>query len=201
QMANYPGRITSKANVPALAIRGIGGSSDKLALTLADSQGIADDASKYPEMEKITNFYGSSAGSSSCSIPIYWKSRTIEVRRLEQMDKDYDALNDAQNFQAKREAKMTADDLVGEAKRAKRQKKKDSKVKTEEMRKAAEGVNKFASGNFLEMMQKIDPKELEEQVRKAKEEAKAEAAKHVPSITVSQMKSSSNITFRDVDDF
>eukprot|EP00435_Cladocopium_sp_Y103_P047701 s444_g14.t1 len=164
-------------------------------------------SSNRPEFEKVWNTYGSSAGSGSCSIPIYYKHRRIELasRRFLEMDKDHEALQEAATFQAKREAQIQADEAATDKKRAKRQKRKDAKAKSIQMKKEADGINQFGSdGSFLEQMAKMDPKALEEEVQKTKEAA-AQAAKEAAlakasTISVSQMSSAQNITIRD-DDF
>eukprot|EP00913_Durusdinium_trenchii_P011091 g10413.t1 len=133
-------------------------------------------ASTRPEFEKVWNTYGSSAGSGSCSIPIYYKHRRIELARLEKMDKDHAALEEAASFQAKREAQILADEATTDKKRAKRQKRRDAKVKNLQMKKEADGINQFGSdGSFLEMMAKMDPKALEAEVQKTKEQAQQAA--------------------------
>ncbi|CAL1147477.1 unnamed protein product [Cladocopium goreaui] len=193
----------SKANVQAVAIRGAG-PADKITVK-TDPSDVKVVSSNRPEFEKVWNTYGSSAGSGSCSIPIYYKHRRIELARLEKMDKDHAALQEAATFQAKREAQIQADDAATDKKRAKRQKRKDAKAKHIQMTKEADGINQFGSdGSFLEQMAKMDPKALEEEVQKTKEAA-AQAAKEAAlakasTISVSQMSSAQNITIRD-DDF
>ncbi|CAJ1351079.1 unnamed protein product [Effrenium voratum] len=190
----------SKANVQTVAVRGAG-PTEKLTVKTAPSDQAAF-VNNRPEFEKVWNTYGSSAGSGSCSIPIYNKHRRIELARLEKMDKDHAALQEASEFQAKREAAMMADEAATDKKRSKRQKKKEAQKKAEQLKKEADGINKFGSdGSFMDMMAKMDPKVLEAEVRKAKEEA-AQAAKEAAlakasTITPSQMSSEQNITIRE----
>eukprot|EP00930_Biecheleria_cincta_P069868 TRINITY_DN5754_c0_g2_i1.p1 TRINITY_DN5754_c0_g2~~TRINITY_DN5754_c0_g2_i1.p1 ORF type:complete len:319 (+),score=97.51 TRINITY_DN5754_c0_g2_i1:41-958(+) len=201
-------RKPSKANVLAVAVRGAGGGGGGTVEKLAVKTAPSDEQlvlSNKPEFEKVWNHYGSSAGSNSCSQPIYFKHRRIEYARLEKMDKDHEAMQEAIAFQAKREAQIIADEAAAEKKRCKRQKKKDAKAQAEEMKKKADGINKFESGNFLEMMMKMDPKVLEEEARKAKEEAaqaaREAAAAKASTVSVAQMSSDQNISIRDHDDF
>ncbi|CAK9057983.1 unnamed protein product [Durusdinium trenchii] len=195
----------SKANVQAVAVRGAGPANDKLTVK-TDPSDVMTVASTRPEFEKVWNTYGSSAGSGSCSIPIYYKHRRIELAtRAVRMDKDHAALEEAASFQAKREAQILADEATTDKKRAKRQKRRDAKVKNLQMKKEADGINQFGSdGSFLEMMAKMDPKALEAEVQKTKEQAqqaaKEAAAAKASTISVSQMSSTQNITIRD-DDF
>eukprot|EP00434_Breviolum_minutum_P042193 symbB.v1.2.037540.t1/scaffold5571.1/size28630/3 len=67
----------SKANVQAVTIRGAG-PADKITVK-TDPSDVQIVASNRPEFEKVWNTYGSSAGSGSCSIPIYYKHRRIEL--------------------------------------------------------------------------------------------------------------------------
>eukprot|EP00439_Symbiodinium_sp_Y106_P056254 s675_g7.t2 len=139
----------SKANVQAVAIRG-SGPADKITVKTSPSDALPVVKTR-PEFEKVWNTYGSSAGSGSCSIPIYNKHRRIELARLEKMDKDHAALEEATEFQAKREAAIAADEAATEKKRAKRQKRKDAKAKSQQLKKEADGINKFGSdGSFLD---------------------------------------------------
>jgi len=203
-------RKPSKANVLAVAIRGAGaggaagGTAEKVAVKTAPSDEQLVVSNK-PEFEKVWSHYGSSAGSNSCSQPIYFKHRRIELARLEKMDKDDAAMREAIAFQSKREAQILADEEAAEKKRGKRQKKKDAKAQAEEMKKKADGIKKFESGNFLEMMMKMDPKKLEEEAKKAKEEAaqaaREAAAAKASTVSVAQMSSGQNISIRDHDDF
>mmetsp|Transcript_77130 Transcript_77130/g.136104 ORF Transcript_77130/g.136104 Transcript_77130/m.136104 type:complete len:234 (-) Transcript_77130:58-759(-) len=195
-------RAPSKANIIAVPIRGATGA---VTVKMNRSDEIVVESDK-PEFEKVWNRYGSSAGSNSCSQPIYFKHRRIELARLEKMDKDHDALVEAQTFQEKRALAMEADDAKTEKGRAKRQKRKEAKAKEKVMKKEADGLNKFGDGgSFLDMMKKMDPKEMEEAAKQAKEQAakaKAEAAAaKASSITVAQMNSAQNVTIRDFDDF
>jgi len=200
----------SKANVLAVAVRGTGGggggggTAEKIAVKTAPSDEQIVVSNK-PEFEKVWSHYGSSAGSNSCSQPVYFKHRRIEYARLEKMDKDHEAMQEAIAFQAKREAQIMADEAAEEKKRGKRQKKKQAKAQAEEMKKKADGINKFESGNFLEMMMKMDPKKLEEEAKKAKEEAaqaaREAAAAKASTVSVAQMSSGQNISIRDHDDF
>eukprot|EP00933_Yihiella_yeosuensis_P008482 TRINITY_DN113948_c0_g1_i1.p1 TRINITY_DN113948_c0_g1~~TRINITY_DN113948_c0_g1_i1.p1 ORF type:complete len:196 (-),score=78.80 TRINITY_DN113948_c0_g1_i1:331-918(-) len=193
---------SSSSNVVALAIRGTD-KAEKTAVRTGRSDEVKEVSDK-PEFEKIIHTYGCVAGSGSSSIFIYNKHRATELARLEKMDKDWDSLKSAEAFQAKREAQMAADDAKTEKNRAKRQKRKENKKTAEVMKKEADGVNKFTDGNFLEMMMKMDPKELEREAAKAKEEAiqskKEAAAAKASVVTVAQMSSAQNITIRD-DDF
>eukprot|EP00931_Biecheleriopsis_adriatica_P103305 TRINITY_DN78159_c0_g1_i1.p1 TRINITY_DN78159_c0_g1~~TRINITY_DN78159_c0_g1_i1.p1 ORF type:complete len:305 (+),score=95.14 TRINITY_DN78159_c0_g1_i1:93-1007(+) len=198
-------RKPSKANVLTVAVRGAGAAgADKLAVKTVKSDEVKVESTR-PEFEKVWNRYSSAAGSNSCSQPLYFRGRRIEMARLEKMDKDYEAMQEAMAFQAKREAAIEADEAREEAKRSKRQKKKEAKAKGKQLAKEADGINKFEGGNFLELMMKMDPKEMEEEARKAKEAAvaarKEAMAVKASTVSAAQMSSADNVTIRDYDDF
>eukprot|EP00440_Ansanella_granifera_P062286 gb/GFBE01067534.1/.p1 GENE.gb/GFBE01067534.1/~~gb/GFBE01067534.1/.p1 ORF type:complete len:266 (+),score=81.45 gb/GFBE01067534.1/:1-798(+) len=193
-------RMPSKANVLSVAVRGAKGA-DKVTVKVEHSDAQVEESTK-PVFEKVWNHYGSSAGSGSCSQPIYFKHRRIELARLEKMDKDHEALQTAYEFQSKREAQIEADEAATDKKRAKRQKKKEAKQQAQELKKQADGINQFgADGSWLEMMKKMDPKQMEAEVQKAKEEAAAAAKEaalaRASTVSVSQMSSAQNIMIRD----
>merc|ERR1711920_779060 len=159
---------------------------------------------KIAQLEKVNNVWGSSAGSGSDAWPIYRRHRNRELARLDQMDKDYDDMQAAEAFQAKREAAEQADEAATAARRSKRQRKKEAKAEakaTEKTRKEASTLNSFTGdGSFLEQMQKLSAAEIqvvEKEAEALKEAAKAKKAAQVPQITVQQMSSDQNITIRD----
>lgn len=196
-----------KANVGVLAIRGCG-KDNKVPVKLASSIVVEKEVSKTAELEQIYNIWGSSAGSGSDAFPLYRRHRNRELERLAKMDEDYDNMQAAESFQAKRELAETKDDAATEAKRAKRQKRKDSKqaAKTDEKtKKEAVTLNKFtADGSWFEQMKKVSAAEMEQVAKEAeelKEKAKAEkkAAASNPQISVKQMSSAQNIIIRDLE--
>merc|ERR1739845_37085 len=101
---------------------------------------------KIAVLEKVNNIWGSSAGSGSDAWPIYRRHRERELDRLEQMDKDYESMEAAEAFQAKRETAELSNDAATEKRRAKRQKRKEAKQEAkqnEKVRKEAITMNSF----------------------------------------------------------
>merc|ERR1719408_713767 len=111
------------------------GSNAKLNLKTEKSDAEKAVESKIMKLEKVENFFGCVAGSGSDFFPIYRKNRNKELERLEQMDKDWDAKNDAEAFQARREAKAAQDDEAANKKASKRQRKKENAERNKKLRK------------------------------------------------------------------
>merc|ERR1719323_1444596 len=131
------------ANVTTVAIRGAN-ACGKIAVKLDPSDAVKPPEANRAILEKVNNVWGSCAGSGSDAFPLYRKMRNAELARIEKMDKDWEDLQHAEAFQAKREARFQRDEEQAAAKRAKRQRKKDAKVQSAKLRKEASGINKFA---------------------------------------------------------
>mmetsp|Transcript_49386 Transcript_49386/g.130531 ORF Transcript_49386/g.130531 Transcript_49386/m.130531 type:complete len:213 (+) Transcript_49386:117-755(+) len=191
----YPELEKKPTNVHEISIRGMA----KVALSTEASDKPPPEVSNKPTIEKIVVKYGGSAGSGSDAFPIYRHHRNVEICRLEKMERDWKLLKDAEDFQSKRNEKEALDESAAAGKRAKRQRRKEAEQDSKKMRKVAEGINTLPSdGSWLEMMKKMDPKELEE---KAKVEAPKlpPGVKAAPTVSVKQMSSAANITFRDIE--
>mmetsp|Transcript_30053 Transcript_30053/g.64892 ORF Transcript_30053/g.64892 Transcript_30053/m.64892 type:complete len:186 (-) Transcript_30053:31-588(-) len=150
-------------------------------------------------LEKVDSKFGCVAGASSDFFPIYRKHRSTEMERLAQMDKDWDEKLESEAFQAKREAGMMHSAEATASKRAKRQRRKEAKKTGEQMRKEADGINKFAAdGSFFEALKGKTEEELKEMLAK---QPKPEAGVvQAPVVSAAKMSSASNMIIRDADD-
>merc|ERR1712107_248707 len=96
------------------------------------------------ELEKVNNFFGCVAGAGSDFFSMYRKHRTHELERLRQMDFDWEAKQEEEEYQARREALADADEAATSAKRAKRQRRKENKKEADKLRKEGKGMNSFS---------------------------------------------------------
>ena len=149
-------------------------------------------------LEKVSNVWGSCAGSGSDAFPIYRKQRNIELERLRKMDEDWAAKEEAEKFQASREDKARIDEERTERRSSKRRRKKEAQAKAKHIK----AMNTFTSdGSFLDAMKKMDPEELAEKA-KAHKPAQPKLDPGVtpmPVMSAAQMSSSENMKIREVE--
>merc|ERR1712113_695722 len=89
-----------------------------------------------------------------------------ELERLRQMDYDWEAKEEEEDFQARREAKANADDEMTEKRSSKRRKRKELKKDAKLQEKQAQGLNQFqGDGSFLEMFKSMSPEEQEAKLK------------------------------------
>eukprot|EP00392_Amoebophrya_sp_AT5.2_P016068 g16308.t1 len=100
------------------------------------------------KINRVENYHGSSAAASSDFFDLYRRTRTVEINRLEKMDRDHQQKMDALAFQQKRIDNFHKDQGKLEKNRAKRAKKKENqKAKRNAKKRGGEDRSDSESGD------------------------------------------------------
>eukprot|EP00929_Paragymnodinium_shiwhaense_P120073 TRINITY_DN91978_c0_g1_i1.p1 TRINITY_DN91978_c0_g1~~TRINITY_DN91978_c0_g1_i1.p1 ORF type:complete len:234 (+),score=99.13 TRINITY_DN91978_c0_g1_i1:100-801(+) len=182
-------------NVKDIVIRGVG----KMSVTTEKKEEETEEQKKF-QLDAVWTQFGCAGGVGSDFLNKYRRHANREKDRLAMMDKDWKEKEEAMEFQAKRAAKMMADDEAAAKKTAKRQKKKEAQAKAKAAAKEAKSFNKVENdGSWLEKMMKMSETEMQEQLKKTQPAKMPEGVKAAPQVSVAQMSSSANITFREIE--